>query len=143
MEETQEAEAQEITRPDSTKSMSGISTSGKDQAQITESMELLLTRELTQLLKSRTAHGVNSNLELVGLTSVQPTVPMWDPHQGEQVLLAVVLLLALLIRPERTRSMWRNSIFGKVLGPITARMVPSKTKACTRSRKLKTAHGVN
>ena len=143
MEETQEAEVQEITRQDSTKSMSETSTSEKGKEQTTEQMELLLTRELTQLLKFRTVLGVNSNLELVGLTSAQLTAPMLEPHQGEQVLLAAVLLLVLLIRPERTRSMWRNSIFGKVLEPITARMVPSKTKACTRSRKLKTAHGVN
>ena len=143
MAETQEAGVQEITRPDSTKSMSGISTSEKDQEQTTEPTELLLTRELTQLLKFRTVHGVNSNLELVGLTSARPIAPMWEPHQGEQVLLAAALLLALLIRPERTRSMCRNSIFGKALELITARMVPSKTKACTRSRRFRTVHGAN
>ena len=84
VEETQEAEVQEITRQDSTKSMSETSTSEKDQEQTTEQMELLLTRELTQLLKFRTVLGVNSNLELVGLTSAQLTAPMLEPHQGNK-----------------------------------------------------------
>ena len=71
------------------------------------------------------------------------TVPTLEPYQGEQVLLAVALLLALLTRPERTKSVWMNSIFGKVLEPITARMVRLKIEVYTRSRRFRTAHGEN
>ena len=138
-----QVEVPEATRPVCTKSMSQTSTSAKDLEQTTASTVLLPTKELTQLLKSRMAPGVNSNQALVGLTSAQPTAPMLEPHQGDQVLLAAVLLLALLTRPERTRSMWMNSIFGKVLGPITERMAPSKIRACTRSRRFRMAHGEN
>lgn len=45
---------------------------------------VITDKELTQLLKFRTVHGVNSNLELVGLTSARPIAPMWEPHQGNK-----------------------------------------------------------
>lgn len=126
-----------------TKSMSETLTSEKDQAQIMEQMGLLPTRELTQLLKSRMALGESLNPAPVGLTSAQHTAHTLTPHQVEEVLLAAVLLLALLTRPERTRLMWRNSIFGKVQEQIMELMDQSRTKVSTQLQRLKTALGGN
>lgn len=63
--ETQ-AEVQEVTKQECTKSMSEISTSAKALEQTTEPTVSLQTKELTQLLKFRMDHGENSNQELVG-----------------------------------------------------------------------------
>lgn len=126
-----------------TKSMSETSISEKDQEQITELMGLLPTKELTQLLKSRMAHGESLNQGQVGLTSAQHIVLTLAPHQVEEVLLAAVLLLALLTRPERTRLMWRNSIFGKVQEQIMELMDQSRTKVSTQLQKLKMILGEN